>query len=116
MARRYYVVAALLALVGGLGFVLPQPLFGVFEVTPLLNLVHLAAALLTAIAARRGLGTMRAWGQALGYLFAALAGLAFAADAPLVASTLPLSDSNAWFHLVVALIFLYHALLAPPTL
>jgi hypothetical protein len=29
---------------------------------------------------------------------------------------LPLSNSNAWFHLLMSLVFLYHALLAPPTL
>ena len=29
---------------------------------------------------------------------------------------LPLSDANAWWHLALTLFFLYHALLAPPTI
>ena len=116
MARRYHVIAGVLIVLGGLGFVLPTPLFGVFEVTPLLNVVHLAAGVLAGAAATRGLGTMRAWGQILGYVFAALAVAGFATDADAVANLLPLSTRNAWFHLAMALVFLYHALLAPPTL
>ena len=116
MAIRYYAIAAVLAAVGLLGLVLPAPLFGVFETTALLNGLHLAASVIAAIAAARGLGTMRAWGQLLGYVFAALSITAFAAGPEFVNGVLPLSSSNAWFHLVVALMFLYYALLAPPTL
>jgi hypothetical protein len=116
MARRYYVVAALLILVGLAGILLSNPIAGVFEVTPLLDGIHIVAGVVTALAASRGLGTMRAWGQMLGYLFAALAVAGFATDAQSAANLLPLSDSNAWFHLVLALVYLYHALLAPPTI
>jgi NADH:ubiquinone oxidoreductase subunit K len=116
MARRFYLLAAVLAVIGVLGFVTASPMFGVFETTPLLNAVHLGAAVLTFIAATRGLGTMRAWGQVLGYIFAALTIAGFATDADFVANLLPLSDSNAWFHLALTLVYLYHALLAPPTI
>ena len=115
MATRFLILAALLAAGGVLGFVLPSPLFGVFDTTSVLNATHLAAAALTAVAARRGLGTMRSWGQILGWVFVALAIAGFAADADSVGNILPLSDSNAWFHLGLALVYLYHALLAPPT-
>jgi hypothetical protein len=116
MARRYFTIAAVLAGMGILGFVAAGPVFGVYETTPALNVLHLLAALGTAIAATRGIGSMRTWGQLLGYVFAALAIAGFAADADLVANLLPLTHSNAWVHLVLALLFLYHALLAPPTL
>ena len=116
MARRYFVLAGLLAALGLLGFAMRSPLFGVFETTALLNVVHLAAAVGTAVSALRGLGTMRLWGQIAGYVFAALAIAGFATDAASVANLLPLSAANAWFHLVMALVFLYHALLAPPTI
>jgi hypothetical protein len=115
MAKRYYALAAALAAIGILGFVLPTPMLGTFETTAALNGLHLAAAVLTAVAAARGLGTMRAWGQMLGYVFAALSIAAFAAGPELVGGLLPLSTSNAGFHLLLALIFLYHALLAPPS-
>jgi hypothetical protein len=116
MARRFYVLAAILALLALAGFAMPSPLVGVFETTPLLNGVHLVAALATAVSASRGLRTMRRWGQLAGYVFAALAVAGFATDGPSVANLLPLSETNAWFHLVTALVFLYHALLAPPTI
>ena len=116
MARRYYALAAALFALGVLGFLLPGPLFGFFDVTPASNAIHLGAGVLTALAARRGLGTMRSWGQMLGYLFAGLTIAAVATDGSSVANLLPLTNSNAWFHLALSLVFLYHALLAPPTL
>jgi hypothetical protein len=116
MAIRYYVLGAVLMLVGIVGFLRPSPLLGVFEVTPPLNALHVGAGALAIGAATRGLGTMRAWGKRLGFIFAGLTIAGFAVDAATIANVLPLTDSNAWFHLVIALVFLYHALLAPPTL
>lgn len=116
MATRFYVLSALLVVLGGLGFARPSPIAGIFETTPLLNVIHLIAGLTAGVAARRGLGTMRRCGQILGYLFAALAVAGFATDAAFVHGLLPLSAANAWFHLALTLVFLYYALLAPPTL
>ena len=115
MARRYYGLAGVLVLLGAVGFALPSPVLGVVDVTPALNVVHLVAGVIAGFAATRGLRTMRSAGQLLGYLFAALAAAAFLADASAVAGVLPLSTSNGWLHLTFALVFLYHALLAPPT-
>jgi hypothetical protein len=116
MARRYYVIAAVLVAIGVAGFLLPSPLFGVFEVTMVLNAWHVLAGVAAAIAATRGVGTMRSWGQGLGYVFAALTVAGFVMEPETVNYMLPLSTANAWFHLLVTLVFLYHALLAPPTL
>jgi hypothetical protein len=116
MRLRYVLVAVLLAGLGLAGFVLESPLLGVFEVTPLLNVIHLAAATCAGIAAFRGIGSMRSCGKIIGAGFAGLAIAAFAMDSAAVGDTLPLTDSNAWLHLVLALVFLYHALLAPPVL
>ena len=116
MARRFYAIAASLAVIGGLGFLLPSPILGVFETTPALNTIHLAAAVVSAFAATRGIGTMRSCGRLLGYVFAALAVAGFVIDAASVGNVVPLSATNAWFHLVMALVLLYHALLAPPVL
>ena len=115
MATRYYVLGTVLMLVGIVGFLRPSPLFGLFEVTPPLNALHLGAGAMAIGAATRGLGTMRAWGKLLGFVFVGLTIAGFAMDAATVANVLPLTDSNAWFHLVMASVFLYHALLAPPT-
>jgi Domain of unknown function (DUF4383) len=116
MRFRYFVLALLLVMLGVLGFAVGDPLFGSIEVTPLGNALHVLAGLCTAVAATRGIGSMRMWGKILGFLFLALSIAAFAAEGTLVANALPLTDSNAWLHLALACVFLYHALLAPPTL
>lgn len=116
MAIRFYLLAVVLGVLGIWGFLSGGPLLGIFDVTALLNVVHLTAAIAAATAAMRGLGTMRAVGQMLGYVFAALATAAFVMEPSSLGGVLPLSNSNAWFHLLMALVFLYHALLAPPTL
>jgi hypothetical protein len=115
MARRFYGLAVALVLLGALGYALPSPLFGVLDLTPALNALHIMAGVIAGAAASRGLGSMRAAGRLLGFLFAALAAAAFIFDAPAMADVLPLSTNNAWMHLILALVFLYHALLAPPT-
>jgi hypothetical protein len=116
MARRFYILGSALIALGVGGFFADGTVAGVFEVTPLLNVVHIAAGAITAYSATRGLGTMRVCGQALGYVFAAFTIAAFALDGSAIGNVLPLSTANAWFHLTLTLVFLYHALLAPPTL
>jgi hypothetical protein len=116
MAGRYYVLGMLLIAVGFAGFLLSSPLLGVLEVSPALNIIHLVAGAATIAAAVRGLGAMRTWGKLLGFIFLVSAIVAFAVDGGPLAGLLPLTDSNAWAHLAIALAYLYHALLAPPTL
>ena len=114
MRGRYLVVGSALVIVGALGFVLSTPLFEVIAVTPVLNMVHLVCGSYAIIAAFRGLGAMRAAGKLIGSGLVALAVLAFAVDHPSMVNIVPSHDANAWFHLGVGLLFLYHALLAPP--
>ena len=114
MALRFCILAVVLVVIGVLGFALQSPLFGVLEVTPALNVWHIVAGGAAGIAATRGLGTMRACGRWLGYGFAVLTAAAIATDGPSIANLLPLTNSNAWFHLALTLTFLYNALLAPP--
>ena len=116
MARRFYVLAALLVGLGAAGFLDPSSRWAGVAFTPALNALHLALGLGTAIAAARGLGTMRAWGKVAGLALLALAIAALTIDSPAVARLLPLTGVNAALHGVLAIVFLYHALLAPPTL
>jgi predicted transporter len=104
---------------GGLGvagWAAASPILGVLETTPVLNAVHLAVAVTVAIAATRGLGTMRSVGQWVGILLVTFAVVAFAEAPDAVEAMLPFSDVNAGLHLLLGLTFLYHAWLAPPTL
>lgn len=106
MAGRYYVVAGLLIVLGVVGLVVASPVFGVLSVTPAHSLFYLASGGCAALAATRGLGAMRMWGKILGFAFAVLAVAGFVMD----------GGTASWLHLGLALLFLYHALLAPPTL
>jgi hypothetical protein len=106
MARRYYVVALLLTAAGVVGLLAPASASDVLTVTPVHSVVHLASGACAGFAASRGLGTMRLWGKILGVGYLALAIAGFVMD----------SSTLAWLHLGVSAIFLYHALLAPPTL
>jgi hypothetical protein len=106
MRLRYYALAILLGLLGLLGLAGSSPLLGVFPITAVQAWVHLVSGVCSAFAASRGLGAMRQWGKILGFSYAALAVTGFVFGA----------GETAWLHLGVALVFLYHALLAPPTL
>lgn len=106
MRAQFYVSGVLLVLLAVMGFFLPRPLFGVLPVTLMHDAAHLAAGIIAVSAAARGLLAMRMSGRLLGAGFAVLATVGFVMD----------SDATAWLHVAVALFFLYHALLAPPTL
>lgn len=106
MRLRYYILAILLALLGVLAIVGSTPLAGVVPVTPIHSSVYLVSAACAAVAAARGLAAMRLWGKILGFSYAVLAVAGFVMD----------GGATAWLHVGVALVFLYHALLAPPTL
>ncbi len=106
MRAQYYVSGVLLVLLGALGFILPRPLFGQLPVTVVHNAAHLAAGVIALTAAARGLLAMRMVGRLLGVAFVVLATAGFVMD----------SGATAWLHVALALFFLYHALLAPPTL
>jgi hypothetical protein len=106
MARRYYVLAVLLTAAGVVGLWAPASVSDVLTVTPVHSAFHLASGACAGFAATRGLGTMRLWGKILGTAYLALAIAGFVMD----------SGTLAWLHLGIAALFLYHALLAPPTL
>jgi hypothetical protein len=105
MAARYYVIAALLVVLGVLGLAAPGSMSDWLTVTPVHSVFYLVSGLCAGVAATRGLGTMRLWGKILGFAYLTLAIAGFVMD----------GGNAAWLHLALALLFLYHALLAPPT-
>ena len=106
MARRYYVLALSLTASGVVGLVASESMSDVLTVTPMHSVFYLASGACAGFAATRGLGTMRLWGKILGIGYLTLAIAGFVMD----------SGTLAWLHLGIAALFLYHALLAPPTL
>ena len=105
MTLRYQVLGTVLIVAAIVGFVAPGALP---FVTPRLvhHAAHLSAGVCAIGAARRGVGAMRAVGKVLGLGFVVLAVAGFVTE----------NSALAWMHVGVAVVFFYHALLAPPTL
>jgi hypothetical protein len=110
----YFVLGGVLVLVGVVGFVMPSPLLGLFEVNTLHNIIHLASGALTLLAASQSIGAMRTWGRIIGliYLAVAIAGVVDPSLFGLMHVNLP----DNLLHFGLAAIFLYVGFLAPPTL
>jgi hypothetical protein len=105
MAARYYVIGALLVVLGVLALAASSPMSDWLTVTPVHSVFYLGSGLCAGVAASRGLGTMRLCGKVLGFAYLTMAIAGFVME----------GGNGAWLHLAVALFFLYHALLAPPT-
>ena len=114
MKRIYLALGSVLVLIGVLGFIMPSPLLGLFEVTTLHNLVHLASGALTLLAASRGIGAMRSWGRIFGFVYLAVAIAGFVE--PSLYGLMPVNLPDNLLHVGLAAIFLYIGFLAPPTL
>jgi hypothetical protein len=114
MKNIYLVLGAVLVLVGVLGFVLPSPLLGIFEVNTLHNVIHLASGALTLIAAMQGIGAMRLWGRIFGLVYVLVGIIGFVM--PDMFGLMHLNMADNLLHLGLAAIFLYVGFLAPPTL
>jgi hypothetical protein len=113
--KTIYVVLGTVLLVAGIaGFVMPSPLFGLFEVNALHNIVHLVSGALTLVAASQGIGAMRTWGRLFGavYLAVAIAGFVDPDLFGLMHVNLP----DNILHLGLTAVFLYVGLVAPPRL
>jgi hypothetical protein len=110
----YFVLGGVLVLVGVLGFVMPSPLLGLFEVNTLHNIIHLVSGALTLLAASQGVGAMRTWGRIFGLVYLAV-GIAGFVD-PSLFGVMHVNLPDNLLHIGLAAIFLYVGFLAPPTL
>ena len=115
MRRAFRAVGVLLVVAGVLGF-FQNPVLGLFTVDLLHNLVHVTSGALTLLAARRGIGTMRTWGKALGLLYFSVAIAGFALPAGYLMGMMHLNLPDNLLHLALAAAFAYYGLLAPPRL
>lgn len=112
MRNLFLLLGVVLVVVGVLGFVLPSPLLGVFEVNTLHNIVHLASGALTLLAATQGIGAMRLWGRIFGlvYLLVAIVGFPM----PDMFGLMHVNTADNLLHLALAAVFLYAGFVAPP--
>ena len=112
MKTIYLVLGSVLVLVGVLGFVMPSPLLGLFEVNMLHNLIHLASGALTLLAATQGIGAMRLWGRIFGLVYLAVGILGFVM--PDMFGLMHVNMPDNLLHVGLAAIFLYVGFVAPP--
>src|SRR5918995_3510901 len=114
MKSIFLVLGAVLVFVGILGFVMPSPLLGLFEVNALHNVIHLASGALTLFAATQGIGAMRTWGRLLGVVYLLVAILGFVMPEGDLFGLMHVNMPDNLLHVALALVFLYFGLLAPP--
>jgi hypothetical protein len=114
MRTIYLAIGSALVAAGLAGFVMPSPLFGLFEINTLHNIVHIASGALTLLAASQGIGAMRTWGRLLGPTYLALAILGFVE--PDLFGLMHLNLPDNLLHFALAAAFLYVGLIAPPKL
>jgi hypothetical protein len=114
MKSPFLVLGAVLVVVGILGFVMPSPLLGLFEVNALHNVIHLASGALTLFAATQGIGAMRTWGRLFGVVYLLVAILGFVMPEGDVFGLMHVNTPDNLLHMALALVFLYFGLLAPP--
>ena len=110
----YFALGGVLVLIGVLGFVMPSPLLGLFEVNTLHNIIHLVSGALTLVAASQGIGAMRTWGRIFGLVYLAVAIAGFVD--PTLFGLMHVNLPDNLLHIALAVIFLYIGFLAPPTL
>src|SRR5688500_13457192 len=116
MKTLYLVLGSVLVLVGVLGFVMPSPLFGLFEVNMIHNVVHLLSGALTLVAATQGVGAMRLWGKLFGLVYLVVAILGFVMPGGDLLGLMHVNMPDNVLHIALAAVFLYVGFLAPPTL
>jgi len=115
MKTMFTLLGAVLVLVGILGFVMPSPLLGVFEVNTIHNIVHIASGALTLLAAMQGVGAMRTWGRLFGIVYLAVAILGFVMPGGDLFGLMHVNLADNVLHLGLAAVFLYYGFAAPPT-
>jgi hypothetical protein len=112
MKTLYLVVGGVLVLVGIVGFVMPSPLFGLFEVNALHNIVHVASGALAILAATQGVGAMRTFGRIFGIVYLAIGIAGFVT--PDLFGLMHVNTPDNLLHIGIAAVFLYAGLIAPP--
>jgi hypothetical protein len=112
MKSIYLLVGGVLVIVGALGFIMPSPLLGIFEVNALHNTIHLVSGALTILAATQGVGAMRTWGRLFGIVYLAVGIAGFVSPDLFGLMHVNLPDNV--LHIALAAVFLYVGLIAPP--
>lgn len=105
MKNIYYVLGAVLVLVGLVGFV-NNPVLGMFEVNALHNIVHIVSGVLLLWAAMKDMGMMSLMGKVLGVVYLLVTILGFAMNGDILGLMMVNMADNV-LHLALAAVLLY---------
>ena len=106
MKNFMYFLGAILVLLGLIGFV-NNPIFGIFGVDALHNLVHLVAGILLLVATSKGEGSMRSMAMILGIVVASVTILGFLVGDGKILGLIATNNASNTLHLVVAVLLLF---------
>lgn len=99
-------LGAVLTIVGILGFIMPSPLLGLFEVDMVHNVVHIASGLIGLWAAMSGPNAAKMYLIVFGIVYGVVAALGFLTASPIL-GLLHVNGHDNWLHAVIAVACLY---------
>lgn len=99
-------LGAVLLIVGVLGFLLPSPLLGFFEVDTVHNIVHIASGAIGLWAAMSGPNAAKMFLIVFGVVYGVVAALGFLTASPIL-GLLHVNAADNWLHTVIAVACLY---------
>lgn len=107
-----YVAGVVFIVLGLIGFV-NDPIFGIFDVDILHNLVHLISGILALIFASQGESQARSLALILGIVYALLTILGFLVGDGKILGLVATNGGSNWLHLIMAIILLIVGLKKP---
>ncbi len=99
-------LGAVLTVVGILGFVLPSPLLGLFEVDMNHNIVHIVSGVIGLWCAMSGPSASKTFLLAFGVVYALVAVLGFVTASPIL-GLIHVNAQDNWLHVLIAIYSLY---------
>ena len=103
-----YVLGGVFVLVGLLGFIMPSPLFGLFAVDTMHNIVHLLSGILAIWFAKMGPDKAAMFAKILGLVYLLVTILGFLmVDKCSILGLIHINSTDNYLHLVLAVVLLY---------
>jgi len=95
-------LAVIFLVIGVLGFILPSPLLGLFEVDPVHNVIHILTGVVAAFAAMKGRAASRIFLILFGIIYAIVALLGFVMNGNIL-GIIHVNMPDNWLHFGIAL-------------
>jgi hypothetical protein len=109
MAKTVVMILGLVfVLIGVLGFFMESPLFGLFEVDNMHNIVHLVSGVIALAMASMGESSAKTYGKIFGVIYALVTVLGFVMGTDdMLLGIMEINANDNYLHLLLAVILLY---------